>query len=113
MASLRPGDIEQHKLKTQIACFHLIWIVLTLSFAVYRCLFSFFFPTRSQPDPSLFWVSSTNDIYMFQTYAVIDRLSMDSASAEGGANITIYGHYFDPNNTKVKIGGKNNFVFFA
>ena len=43
---------------------------------------------------------------MYQTYAVIDSLSFQSASAQGGAVMTINGNYFDPANTKVKIGGK-------
>ena len=52
-------------------------------------------------------VSATNIVHDIQTYAVVSSISSASGGLKGGQQITINGRWFWPDNTKVKIGGRN------
>ncbi|XP_040289774.1 fibrocystin-L-like [Bufo bufo] len=63
---------------------------------------------RSLPDLATYFVSSLNKIAMYQTYAEITGIYPSAGSIEGGAIITISGHFFDETDSpaKVLIGGR-------
>ncbi|XP_033758163.1 fibrocystin-L-like [Pecten maximus] len=50
---------------------------------------------RSKPDLATKYQSAGKDIFMIQTYAVIERITPNVVSVNGGANITIHGRNFD------------------
>ncbi|CAM4838515.1 unnamed protein product [Rotaria magnacalcarata] len=53
---------------------------------------------RSSVDASLFRMSSTGQLYNFETYAVIANISSSNGSVEGGTILTINGNYFCASN---------------
>ncbi|XP_013405337.2 fibrocystin-L [Lingula anatina] len=61
---------------------------------------------RSKPDLSSLRVSSTNELYMIQTYAEITSITPSSGSIAGGTHITIMGRNLEQNGSPVvQVGG--------
>ena len=50
---------------------------------------------RSLTSSSLYRVSADEEIYTFQSYAVVSSVSPSSGSTAGGTTVTINGNYFD------------------
>ncbi|CAK8682970.1 unnamed protein product [Clavelina lepadiformis] len=65
--------------------------------------------SRSEPDKSIVYVDAKDDLYMLQTYAVINDVSPKTGSTLGGTTLTISGNFFDDSSgikARVLVGGQ-------
>lgn len=73
------------------------------------------FNFRSLPQKEVIRVSRNDDIYMYQTYAVINNVSPSSGSTQGRTRLSITGQYFDETEKPVQVvvGGMYLFLVYA
>ncbi|CAK8682975.1 unnamed protein product [Clavelina lepadiformis] len=65
--------------------------------------------SRSEPDKSIVYVDANDDLYMLQTYAVINDVNPKNGSSLGGTKLTISGNFFYNSSgieARVLVGGQ-------